>query len=333
MAFLRSTDEIPSGLSPILLPGEQLVTAVHAHWARLLKPIAISVLVLGIAMFFDANLTHDSQPIGNFLWFVFFVSLIWLGWHILEWRHDWFAATDKRLLLRYGLITHKVAMMPLIKVTDMSYERSIPGKLLGYGRFVMESAGQEQAMRTVEWVRRPDETYRAICAVIFNIGPPSGTTTVREIEEDDTGTGPPVDGGNGPDNGSRAMVAMAAMAAAPMARAVRAAQVVLAAQVALAEMVAMRAPAPRDTARRHTLTSRRSTARSRTVWTSIRAPSRSDGNGAGRRSTRARTSNGADARRTPGPSRSGPATASPTAPTTPATTEPSSDIAPGAGPV
>ena len=201
MAFLRSTDEIPSGLSPILLPGEQLVTAVHAHWARLLKPIAISVLALGIAMFFDANLTHDSQPIGNFLWFAFFVSLIWLGWHILEWRHDWFAATDKRLLLRYGLITHKVAMMPLIKVTDMSYERSIPGKLLGYGRFVMESAGQEQAMRTVEWVRRPDETYRAICAVIFNIGPPSGTTTVREIEEDDTGTGPPVDGGNGPDNG------------------------------------------------------------------------------------------------------------------------------------
>ncbi|HEX6056483.1 MAG TPA: PH domain-containing protein [Intrasporangium sp.] len=202
MAFFRFTDEIPSGLSPILLPGEQLVTAVHSHWARLLKPIAITALVLGIAIFFDANLTHSSQPVGNFLWFAFFVSLAWLGWKLLEWRHDWFAATDKRLLLRYGLITHKVAMMPLLKVTDMSYERTVPGKLLGYGRFIMESAGQDQAMRTVEWVRRPDETYRAICAVIFNIGPPPGTTTVREIEEDDTGSGPPGDGGNGPDNGS-----------------------------------------------------------------------------------------------------------------------------------
>jgi hypothetical protein len=202
MAFFRFTDEIPSGLSPILLPGEQLVTAVHAHWARLLKPIAITALVLGIAIFFDANLTHESQPVGNFLWFAFFVSLAWLGWKLLEWRHDWFAATDKRLLLRYGLITHKVAMMPLLKVTDMSYERTVPGKLLGYGRFIMESAGQDQAMRTVEWVRRPDETYRAICAVIFNIGPPPGTATVVEIEDDGTGSGPPVDGGNGSGNGS-----------------------------------------------------------------------------------------------------------------------------------
>ena len=202
MAFLRTTDEIPSGLSPILLPGEQLVTAVHAHWARLLKPIAISVVALSVALFFDANLTHESQPVGNFLWVVFILSLAYLGWHILEWRHDWFAATDKRLLLRYGLITHKVAMMPLIKVTDMSYERTVPGKLLGYGRFVMESAGQDQAMRTVHWVRRPDETYRAICAVIFAIGPPPGTTTVREIEDDGTDSGPPANGANGPDNGA-----------------------------------------------------------------------------------------------------------------------------------
>ena len=202
MALIRRTDEIPAGLSQILLPGEQLVTAVHAHWARLIKPIAICVAIFAIALFFDANLTHESQPVGNFLWFVFFLSLAWLGWNIAEWRHDWFAATDKRLLLRYGLITHKVAMMPLIKVTDMSYERTIPGKMLGYGRFVMESAGQEQAMRTVEWVPRPDQTYRAICADIFNIGPPRGTMTVREIVEDDTGSGPPAEGGNGPDNGA-----------------------------------------------------------------------------------------------------------------------------------
>ena len=202
MAFLRSTDEIPSGLSPVLLPGEQLVTAVHAHWARLAKPVAICLGALAVAIVVDANLTQASQPVGNFLWIVFLVTLLYLGWEIVQWRHDWFVATDKRLLLRYGIITHKVAMMPLIKVTDMSYVRSIPGQLLGYGRFIMESAGQDQAMRTVEWVPRPDETYRAICAVIFNIGPPPGTTTVREIEDDGTGSGPPVEGGNGPDNGS-----------------------------------------------------------------------------------------------------------------------------------
>ena len=76
-------------------------------------------------------------------------------WRAVEWHHNWFVATDKRLLLRYGIITHKVAMMPLIKVTDMSYVRSIPGQFLGYGRFVLESAGQDQALREVKWVPGP----------------------------------------------------------------------------------------------------------------------------------------------------------------------------------
>ena len=42
-------------------------------------------------------------------------------------------ATDKRLIMTYGLLTHKVAMMPLRKVTDMNYGRSLLGRMLGYG--------------------------------------------------------------------------------------------------------------------------------------------------------------------------------------------------------
>ena len=97
-------------------------------------------------------------------------------WKLVEWRHDWFVATDKRLLLFYGFITRKVAMMPLTKVTDMSYNRSVPGRILGYGRFVLESAGQDQALRVVTWVPEPDQRYRAICAEIFGVTARGGTT-------------------------------------------------------------------------------------------------------------------------------------------------------------
>ncbi len=88
---------------------------------------------------------------------------------VAQWRHDRFIATDKRLLLNYGLFTQKVAMMPLIKVTDMSYQRSVPGRLFGYGRFILESAGQDQALRRVDWVPHPDVTYRIICTEIFGV--------------------------------------------------------------------------------------------------------------------------------------------------------------------
>ena len=51
----------------------------------------------------------------------------WLVWRVLNWRRDWFVATDKRFLLFYGFIRRKVAMMPLLKVTDMTYDRSLLG--------------------------------------------------------------------------------------------------------------------------------------------------------------------------------------------------------------
>ena len=34
-------------------------------------------------------------------------------------------------------------MMPLAKVTDMSFQRSPIGRILGYGEFILESAGQD----------------------------------------------------------------------------------------------------------------------------------------------------------------------------------------------
>src|SRR5690349_11949810 len=48
---------------------------------------------------------------------------------VAEYWWDWFVVTDARLLLTQGLYTRKVAVMPLTKVTDMSYNVSILGRL------------------------------------------------------------------------------------------------------------------------------------------------------------------------------------------------------------
>lgn len=173
MVLLRRT-EVPAGLAPILLPGERLVTAVRAHWAKLAEPVASTTLGFVAAIWVDSNVTRSTQLLGTAFWWIFLALLARLVWCLVDWSHNWFVATDKRLLLRYGLVTHKVAMMPLLKVTDMSYVRSIPGQLLGYGKFVLESAGQDQALREVKWVPHPDRTYRDICAEIFHIVPPPG---------------------------------------------------------------------------------------------------------------------------------------------------------------
>jgi hypothetical protein len=58
-------------------------------------------------------------------------------------------------------------MMPLAKVTDMSFQRSAMGQLLGYGEFIVESAGQDQALRNVDYLPYPEQLYLEVCGLIF----------------------------------------------------------------------------------------------------------------------------------------------------------------------
>jgi hypothetical protein len=155
-----------------LLPYEAVVAAERRHWARLIEPAASVVAGLIVALWLDTNLPQNVPLARDAIWLGWLALLLRLVYRIIEWYSDWFVATNKRVLLTYGVFTRKVAMMPLMKVTDMSYNRSILGRLIGYGEFVLESAGQEQALRTVSYLPRPDELYEEICQEIFGTSPP-----------------------------------------------------------------------------------------------------------------------------------------------------------------
>ena len=56
---------------------------------------------------------------------------------------------------------------PLTKVTDMSFQRSSLGRVPGYGEFILESAGQDQALRVVDHLPYPEQLYLEVCGLIF----------------------------------------------------------------------------------------------------------------------------------------------------------------------
>jgi uncharacterized membrane protein YdbT with pleckstrin-like domain len=104
------------------------------------------------------------------------VYLAWIGcgilalrliWKAIGWRVNYFVVTSQRMILTSGVLTRTVAMMPLAKVTDMSFQRSFWGRLFGYGEFILESAGQDQALRTVDHIPYPEQLYLEVCNLIF----------------------------------------------------------------------------------------------------------------------------------------------------------------------
>jgi Bacterial PH domain len=167
-------------LERYLLRGEEVVVATRHHWAKLVEPVLTVLVGFVLIAWLGGVLERSTGEPALWLWWMWFALVVRMGWMLLEWRNEWFVATDKRLLKTYGLITHKVAMMPLGKVTDMNYGRSLLGRFVGYGTFLMESAGQDQALREITWVPEPDTTYRAICDIIFGPGQPG-----RRFDSDD----------------------------------------------------------------------------------------------------------------------------------------------------
>ncbi len=169
------------GYDRYLLDGERVVVALHRHWAMVAKPVAASVVGLVFATWVEVITPAGAKIISTAVWWLWLALVAWTVWQLVGWRREWFLATDKRLILTQGLIAKNVAMMPLTKVTDLSYVRSIPGRVVGYGQFVLESAGQDQALREVSWIPQPDETYRAICTELF--GSPDDDAPRRTGEE------------------------------------------------------------------------------------------------------------------------------------------------------
>lgn len=161
---------LPREVSNYLIPTEKIVFQLHSHWIRVAGPAFITVAGLLLVGFLDQNLPPNSF-IRSVLVLGWLVLFLWLLWQLIEWRLEWFIATDRRLLLIHGVIIRRVAMMPLAKVTDMAYNRSPAGKILGYGQFVLESAGQDQALDKVDYVPNPNAYYQTLTSVIF--APPS----------------------------------------------------------------------------------------------------------------------------------------------------------------
>ncbi|MGL4745174.1 MAG: PH domain-containing protein [Dermatophilaceae bacterium] len=156
-------------LARYLVYGEKVVVSVRRHWFHLVKEILLIAGATALALWADLSTSDGGSgpALRNVTLAVFWVSLAWFLWAVLNWRHDWFVVTDKRFLLFYGFIRRKVAMLPLLRVTDMTYDLTVLGRIVGYGRFVLESAGQKQALSVIEHVPDADRHYRAICTTLF----------------------------------------------------------------------------------------------------------------------------------------------------------------------
>ena len=150
-----------------LLDSERRVIRVRLHWASLAWDTFEAVALLAVCVMVSYLLPPQGWLIQNVLWYAALAVIVRYAYVVLSWWVERIVVTDKRILMTTGLFTTRVLMMPISKVTDLTYKRTVNGRMLGYGTMIVESAGQIQALNNIEYLPRAEQVYDAISELVF----------------------------------------------------------------------------------------------------------------------------------------------------------------------
>ncbi|MDP3969680.1 MAG: PH domain-containing protein [Nocardioides sp.] len=167
MGWLRSTFADPRiGRHLLRDEGEVIVDEVRKHWVVYVTPFLEALVGLALLVAFP------FAPL-DLAWFPLLLGwavLAHAGWRALTWHMDRFVVTNMRVFRVRGVLAQTLATMPLGRILDITVQKPLTGRLWGYGHFVFESAAQEQGLREIRYVGRPDERDLVIQRVVQRSG-------------------------------------------------------------------------------------------------------------------------------------------------------------------
>ena len=120
---------------------ETLVLVLRRHAKALFLPFLVLVVVVALAVTAVVLVGEPWVRLGVAV-VAAVVLLRWSVWPFLVWRAETYTITTRRLMLRSGVFGREGHDMPLARLNDVSFERSLWDRLLGCGTLVVESAGE-----------------------------------------------------------------------------------------------------------------------------------------------------------------------------------------------
>ena len=146
--------------------GEIIIDEIRRHWMAVLVPILQLVLAFGLfslMLFFPT--AYAWIPFGAGLGLSLYALERMLAQHM-----DRFVITNMRVFRVHGIFSQHTATMPMARILDIAVHKPMMGRIFGYGHFVFESAAQDQGLREIRYVGRPDERDLTIQRVIQRSG-------------------------------------------------------------------------------------------------------------------------------------------------------------------
>lgn len=162
----------------LLSDGESIEYEMRPHWRALVVPgVLLVAVVFGLVFFLSKfNDWFKDSGFGSIsswiLWVIgLFILAVFVVRPFLYWLTTQYVFTNRRIIIRSGLVSRQGRDMPLSKVNNVSFDVSVGGRILNYGRLTIDSASDaaliiddvpnvEQIQRDVNRLHEEDDMER-----------------------------------------------------------------------------------------------------------------------------------------------------------------------------
>jgi uncharacterized membrane protein YdbT with pleckstrin-like domain len=124
---------------------EEIVLEFHPHWSTLVGTIfwaVATVAVAAVAIFFIPD-GGAQTLIRLIVGAVAVVVILVVGFiPFLRWVTTSYTLTNRRFVLRHGILSRSGRDIPLTRINDVSFQHNLIQRMMGTGTLTVESGGE-----------------------------------------------------------------------------------------------------------------------------------------------------------------------------------------------
>jgi uncharacterized membrane protein YdbT with pleckstrin-like domain len=132
----------------LLNTDESVLVSTRTHGKALIAPLVVLIVLASLAGLLS-NFTGGAgraQPLlVAVIWgLAGLAALRWVLAPFLAWLTTTYTVTDQRLITRSGVVTRRGHDIPLPRISDVAYERSLLDRVLGCGTLLVSVASEQR---------------------------------------------------------------------------------------------------------------------------------------------------------------------------------------------
>jgi uncharacterized membrane protein YdbT with pleckstrin-like domain len=129
-----------------LTEDEKIILEFHPHWSTLVATFfwaIVTVAITGVVIFFIPD--GDSQMLIRLIVAgIGVLAIILVGFlPFLRWVTTTYTLTNRRFVMRHGILSRSGRDIPLTRVNDVSFRHSLIERMLRTGTLMVESGGEQ----------------------------------------------------------------------------------------------------------------------------------------------------------------------------------------------